>query len=360
MVQDSIPGSGAMEGGGAYNRHSRIPAGGIIFALAPLESAARKAVLEHDDRPVVVADYGSSEGKNSLVPMRIVIEALRSHLGAQRPIVVCHTDLPANDFKSLFELLENDPDRYTRDDTNVFPCVIGRSFYQALFPPDQVDLGWCSYAAMWISQIPSVVPDHIFVPRMTGRARVAFEQHAAQDWETFLSLRAGELRPGGRLVVVVPGARDEGNSGYEAIMDHAYAVLSDMVADGAVSTDERARMTLGVWPRRRRDLLAPFRNDGRYRNLTVEYCETSELPDPAWVDYERDGNKEALVNKHAGFYRSIFAPSLASWLTRARDAEARRNFSEQLESRLKRRLMVDPAPINSLVETLVFAKPGSA
>jgi hypothetical protein len=143
-------------------------------------------------------------------------------------------------------------------------------------------------------------------------------------------------------------------------MDHAYAVLGDMVANGAVSTDERARMALGVWPRRRRDLLAPFRKDGRYRNLTVEYCEASELPDPAWVDYERDGNKEALVNKHAGFYRSIFAPSLASWLTRARDAEACRNFSEQLESRLKLRLMVDPAPINSLVETLVFAKPGSA
>jgi SAM dependent carboxyl methyltransferase len=360
MVQDSIPGSGAMEGDGAYNRHSRIPAGGVVFALAPLEAAARRAILEHDDRPVVIADYGSSEGKNSLVPMRIIIETFRSQLGAQRPIVVCHTDLPANDFKSLFELLENDPDRYTKDDPNVFPCVIGRSFYQALFPPDRVDLGWCSYAAMWISQIPSVLPDHIFVPRMTGRARVAFERHAAQDWETFLSLRGSELRPGGRLVVVVPGAGDEGNSGYEAIMDHAYAVLSDMVADGAVSTDERARMALGVWPRRRRDLLAPFHNDGRYRNLTVEYCETSELPDPAWVDYERDGDKEALVDKHAGFYRSIFAPSLASWLTRAGDAEARRNFSEQLESRLKRRLMVDPAPINSLVETLVFAKPRSA
>jgi hypothetical protein len=251
-------------------------------------------------------------------------------------------------------------DRYTRGDPNVFPCVIGRSFYQALFPPGQVDLGWCSYAAMWISQIPSVAPDHIFVRRMTGRARVAFEQHAAQDWETFLSLRASELRPGGRLVIVVPGARDEGDSGYEAIMDHAYAVLGDMVADGAVSTDERARMALGVWPRRRRDLLAPFRNGGCYCNLTVEHSETSELPDPAWADYERDGNREALVNKHAGFYRSIFAPSLASWLTRVQDPEARRNFGEQLESRLKRRLMANPAPINSLVETLVFAKPGSA
>jgi hypothetical protein len=135
---------------------------------------------------------------------------------------------------------------------------------------------------------------------------------------------------------------------------------SELIGDGAVTADERARMALGVWPRRRRDLLAPFQDGGRFCDLTVEYSETSELPDPAWVDYGRDGNKEALVNKHAGFYRSIFAPSLASRLTRAQDAEARRNFSEQLEGRLKLPLMAAPAPINSLVETLVFAKPSSA
>jgi hypothetical protein len=68
-------------------------------------------------------------------------------------------------------------------------------------------------------------------------------------------------------VIVVPGAKGEGGSGYEAIMDHAYAVLGDMVADGAVSADERARM-VGVWPRRRRDLLAPFQDGGRFCDLT--------------------------------------------------------------------------------------------
>jgi hypothetical protein len=69
-------------------------------------------------------------------------------------------------------------------------------------------------------------------------------------------------------------------------------------------------MALGVLPRRRRDLLAPFEHSER--NPTVEYCETFELPDPAWADHGRNRNKEALVNKHTGFYRSIFAPSLAS------------------------------------------------
>jgi hypothetical protein len=356
MVEKSIPGSGAMEGGGSYNRHAKIPAGGAVFALPHLQTAAKNAFLGPEDHPVVIADYGSSEGKNSLIPVRFVIETFRSRLGPDRPIIVYHTDLPANDFGSLFKLLGTDPDRYSLDDPAVFPCAIGRTFYQSILPPNYVHLGWCSYAAMWISEFPLVSPNHIFVPRMDATARFAFERQAAQDWERFLSLRASELRAKGRLVVVLPAAREDGRSGYEAIMDDAYGVLEDMVCDGAIAANERARMALGVWPRRRTELLAPFERDGRCRSLKVEHCETSELADPAWADYEKDGNKEALAARQAAFYRSVFAPSLGSWLSSSDNLEALQKFSERLEHGLRQRLMMRPAPINSLVETIVISK----
>ena len=51
-------------------------------------------------------------------------------------------------------------------------------------------------------------------------------------------LRAKELRPGGRLVVVVPGARDDGLSGFENFMNHANAVLMEMVDEGTITADE--------------------------------------------------------------------------------------------------------------------------
>jgi SAM dependent carboxyl methyltransferase len=258
-----------------------------------------------------------------------------------------------NDFRTLFALLDNDPERYLLNDKCVFPCVIGRSFYQSVLPPAHVHLGWSSYAAMWISQIPPVQPDHIFVPRMTGAARFELERQAAQDWKTFLTLRAAELRSGGRLVVVLPAARDDGSSGFETIMDHAYDVLGEMVRDDAISSNERGRMALGVWPRRRRDLLAPFEANKRYCDLTIESCETSELVDPAWKGYELGGDKEALAIRHAAFYRSVFAPSLASWLIRADEPEARREFADRLERGLMQRIKDEPAPVNSLVETMV-------
>jgi hypothetical protein len=291
--------------------------------------------------------------------MRIAIEVVRVRLGSDRPIFDYHEDLPANDFNALFEVLDKDPQSYALNAPNIFPCAVGRSFYESVLPPNHVHLGWCSYAAMWISRIPTRIPGHFFAPLSTGAVRAAFDQQGAQDWERFLSLRAGELRPGGRLVITVPTANDDGLSGGEDLMDHANATLAEMVDEGAITADERARMALGVWTRRKRDLLAPFVRDGEFRDLKVEHCETNTLADAAWADYERDGIIEALANKQALLFRVVFAPTLAGALAGNGGAERLRAFSNRLESGLKRRLASQPRPINSLVETIVLAKSGA-
>ena len=70
-------------------------------------------------------------------------------------------------------------------------------------------------------------------------------------------------------------------SGFENIMDQANSVLVQMVADGAIMAEERARMVLGAHPRRKRDLLAPFEGEECFQHLIVEDLEMSELPDAA-------------------------------------------------------------------------------
>lgn len=57
---------------------------------------------------MIIADYGSSQGKNSLVPMRIAIEALRARIGSDRAIMVCHVDLPVDDFNTSFKTSDAD------------------------------------------------------------------------------------------------------------------------------------------------------------------------------------------------------------------------------------------------------------
>jgi len=355
MIDERMSASGAMEGGGAYNKHAILQAGGSAFALPHWENAVRNLVPGRDE-PIVVADYGSSQGKNSLVPMRIAIETLKSRLGSDRPILVCHVDLPVNDFNALFALLDADSNRYCLDEPNVYSCAIGKSFYRRVLPPNYVHLGWSAYSALWISRIPAQLPDHIWVPACNGPAREAFDRQAEEDWKAFLSLRASELRPGGRLTVVLPGGDDHGRCGIDDMMDHANTVLSEMVEDGSIAAHERAQIVLGAWTRSRRELLAPFAANGQFQGLIVEHCDNSAVADPAWAAYQRDGNKEILVKKHAAFFRATFAPSLASALERLQDAEERHAFSERLEDGLRRRLVREPAPVNLTDETIVFAK----
>jgi hypothetical protein len=61
-----MPSHGVMEGRGAYNKYAKLPAGGAALALPLFERAASNVELDTSDLPVVIADYGSSQGKNSL------------------------------------------------------------------------------------------------------------------------------------------------------------------------------------------------------------------------------------------------------------------------------------------------------
>ena len=358
MVKDSSRPSAAMEGKGSYNRHSLIPSGGGALALPHLKRAVANAPLEAFDQPIVIADYGSSQGLNSLAPMRVAIDVIRMQLGPDQPILAYHVDQPSNDFNSLFDVLDASPDRYARDDRNVFPCAIGRSFYEGVLPPNSVHVGWTSYAAQWVSRVPAPIPGHFYFARSTGKVRAAWERQGLQDWESFLTLRARELRPGGCLVVSVPGADENGASAFEGIMDHANAELAVMVDDGVVAAEERIRMALNVWARRKADLVAPFAKEGRFQSLILKEGETCVLRDPAWDAFEADRDAETLAAKRAMFFRSIFTPTLALSLdkVRAGDPSASLAFADRLTSGLRRRLAASPAPMHSLVQIVVVAK----
>src|SRR5260370_16516932 len=133
MLNQATATHGVMEGGGSYNRHAGIPAGGGLLALPFLEQAARNVTLEGGEQPVVIADYGCSQGKNSLTPMRTAIKALRKRLGSDRAISIVHVDQAANDFNTLFEVLQSDPERYPLDDPAIFSSTIASSFSDQLF-----------------------------------------------------------------------------------------------------------------------------------------------------------------------------------------------------------------------------------
>jgi hypothetical protein len=344
-----------MEGNGAYNAHATIPAAGGQSALGILHVAAR-AVHPAPDGPIVIADYGSAEGKNSLAPIRTAVASFRARYALDRPILVVHVDQPKNDFNTLFDLLDSAPERYSAHDHFVFPSAVGRSFYTAVFPPEWVHLGWSSYAAVWLSRIPKAIPDHFISLRSTEAVRAAYARQAQDDWKLFLSLRATELRRGGRLVVVLPAVDEDGSWGLEEFMDHANAALRDLVDAGAIGAGEMARMALAAYPRTKQELLAPFAAGGSFSGLTVEHCDVQVLADPAWSAYERSHDRQALAREHALLFRVIFTPTLASALDEHRSADERSAFADRLTDALERRLIDAPTPQHRYVASIVLAK----
>ncbi len=345
-----------MEGKGAYNRHARMQAAAGNVGVPKLEQAAGSVDLGADDRPVCIADYGSSQGRNSLAPMRSAIAVLRGRMGPSRPISVTHTDLPDNDFSALFNTLHNDPGSYLRNDPNIFPAAVGRSFYESVLPPRHVALGWSAMAAQWLSRLPATIPGHFHSLLAEGPVRAVFAEQAAADWQRFLSLRAAELCPTGRLVVLQPALGEGGLQGMERLFQATDASLDELRETGVIRDAEHARMTIGDWVRTRQELLAPFARSGPFAGLSVVACEILEGPDPTWAAYLEHRDVARLGEQRARFIRATFAPTLSAALDPDRLPAERQAFTDALEAALARRAAADPHEFFQTVSVLMLAR----
>jgi hypothetical protein len=299
-----------MEGGGAYNRAAVMQAAGGGTAISFLTEAARLVDIT-GDAALVVADYGCSQGRNSLAPMRAAISALRSRVGSTRPISVTHIDQPANDFNTLFTVLKEHPESYLREDAAVYSAAVGRSFYEPVLPPGTVTLGWCATAAHWLSRVPVPMPDawHMTLTRDTGVKR-EFERQAADDWRLFLIMRSTELRVNGRLVVYLMTKLDDGSVGWD-LLGKAFEVLRSEFLQSELSA--RFPHAAPVFPtvfRSREELLAPF-DTHDLSNLELEHHDAAPAPDPIWDDYQVDRDRDAFGRRWGALFRAL-SRSLAS------------------------------------------------
>jgi SAM dependent carboxyl methyltransferase len=347
-----MSGSGAMEGGGYYTAHSQPQEAYGELGFEWLEAAAAEAPV---DGTLVVADMGAAGGGNSLEPMRRAIAALRERRG-DAPVLVVHTDIPANDFSALFELVASSPKTYVTDD--VYALAEGRSFYERLFPDAYLTLGWSSIAVHWLSTVPTAIPDHVYCSFATGEARDALREQSARDWRAFLGARAAELRPGGRMVVVGGAALDDGSSGAEGLMDMANRALEGLVSVGILREDEYARMTIPTWNRTTAEFVTPF--EGEAVGLDLRRHTLRTLDDAYLAKYREDGDADAYATAVAGFFEAAFEPSLWSALDDARDADDRAALAARFNGRLRTAIAADPEAASCTwhVVVLDIAKPG--
>lgn len=341
----------AMQGGGFYNRHSAMQATGIAALLSLWEAACR--TVDIGDTPVTIVDYGCSQGRNSMIPMRKAIDVVRSRAGATIPIEVVHTDLPSNDFSSLFEALISDPNSYMTGTTGVFPLAIGKSYFAPLLPPDRVHLGWSTWALQWMSTNTIDAPDHILAGMSRSPAvAAAVAAQQASDWQCFLTQRSREMRPGAKLVAGFT-ARADAETGWEWLLGELWSALADMRRDGLLSEREQGQMTIPIGLRSLEDIKAPFRQSGSFAELTLEHLDLVKVSDAFWPEFDGSGDRLAFARQHADLTRAWSGPLLTGVAPRSREQT---KFVDELFSRFERRLSEDPRPHEPYMAAVVLSK----
>ncbi|WP_246737391.1 class I SAM-dependent methyltransferase [Nordella sp. HKS 07] len=340
----------AMEGSGFYNRNSSLQAAGIAAVLPLWEAAIQSADPGGGD--LVIADYGSSQGRNSMLPIRMAIDALRAKVGNNIPVQVIHTDLPSNDFASLFKALEEDADSYMARNSHIFPSAIGRSYFDPIIPAGRVTLGWNSWTLQWMSRTIEA-PDHVFARFSNSPAVVdAVAKQQADDWQRFLRARAFELRPGGKLLSLFV-ADDPGHRSWRWIGGEFWGAIADMGDSGLLSERERLSLTFPTNARSLEEIEAPFLNDGQFAGLRIERLELMKGSDPFWGDFEATGDANKLGQSWADTMKAVFKPTALRAISPDRNGE---ELVEELFSRFASRVAASHQEHEHYLAAVVLAK----
>ncbi len=272
--------------------------------------------------------------------MQVAIEGLRAR-ASNVPITVIHIDQPGNDFSSLFALLNSSSDSYLQMHSETYAAAVGRSFFEPVLPPASVTLGWSSFAVVWLTRTPPEALGHVSAALVPPEVLLRLRAQGDADWRRFLAARAGELRPGGRLVVLVPGPF----AGRRPLMQTLATTLRQLVADGRLSKAACQRAFIPTLPRSGMELRAPFA-EGAFAGLSLEEQEDwPDFPDAAWERYRGDGDVATLTEAYLAFFQATFLPSLLHSLEPFDTASERQSIVDTLEGAIRAAIKTDPQPL---------------
>jgi hypothetical protein len=152
----------SMQGGdddGSYAKNSEAPASAITICKPLFLVAIQSLKLfrrEEEMDSVRVADLGCATGYNTLATIDMVVESLRrryiQECGLEPEFEAFFSDLPSNDFNSLFRSLPAAmlSDGKTR---RYFAAGVPGSFYGRLFPKRKLHVVVSLSALQWLSKV---------------------------------------------------------------------------------------------------------------------------------------------------------------------------------------------------------------
>jgi gibberellin A4 carboxyl methyltransferase len=271
-----------------------------------------------------IADFGCSEGRNSIHVMQRLIPALRAR--TSRPIQTIHSDLPTNDYAGLLRGLRSEGRSVFGDD--VFSTVVGGSMFDQLLPPRSTHLAMTFNAIGFLSRRPLerlpgyILPNGPSARRGVGAVdaadRAVFAAQALADIESFLCARAAEMVPGGKLLIEVFGAGDSGRT-CDGIYDALNDAVLEVLAAGTIDREGYEAFYQSVYFRTLDELIAPVATpEASLAPLfQLDRAKTYEVEVPFVEEFRRSGDAAAFARSYTDFFRAFTEPVLrAAFATR--------------------------------------------
>lgn len=305
--------SGATEGmvgDGYYDANSSFQARTAASAADILATAVDAMALAPGE-PATIADYGCSEGRNSMAVVGRALGLLAAR-GAGA-MAVLHNDLPTNDWNTLAANLGG-ADSYLRAFPEVRPIFAPTGFFERVTLPGCVALGTSGSAAHWLSR----QPPGLAMPRSLFRSDAPTDQlplilgQAADDWAAFLAARADELKPGGVLIVQMLGSDggvDPVRVSAAGLMHLMNLCIIEQIDSGDVPADVYSRYCFPVVPRTVTEATAPLSGPLGGR-LELLHCGLTPVASPYRAALERTGDVAAFARDYTDFTRAFSESSL--------------------------------------------------
>ncbi|KAH1121173.1 hypothetical protein J1N35_004333 [Gossypium stocksii] len=314
----------SMKGGkgeASYANNSQAQALHARSMLHLLEEALDSVHLSSPEVPFVVVDLGCSCGSNTIYIVDVIIKHMVKRYessGYEPPeFSAFFSDLPSNDFNTLFQLLpplanngcsSMEECLASNGHRSYFAAGVPGSFYRRLFPARSIDVFHSAFSLHWLSQMPESVLDRrstaynkgrVFIHGASDSSANAYKKQFQTDLAKFLRARSIEMKRGGSMFLVCLGRTsvdptDQGGAGL-LFGTHFQDAWDDLVQEGLISAEKRDNFNIPVYAPSLQDFKEVVEADGSF---TVNKLEVFKGGSPLVVSRPDDASEvgRALAN----------------------------------------------------------------
>ncbi|KAL8462434.1 hypothetical protein ACS0TY_033452 [Phlomoides rotata] len=252
-----------------------------------LKDALDGVRLSSPESTFAVADLGCSCGSNTVYTVEVIIKHMIKRYeaaGCEAPeFSAFFSDLPSNDFNTLFQLLPPNGGATMEDclasdnHRSYFVAGVPGSFYRRLFPSRSIDVFYSAFSLHWLSQVPEAVLDKksksynkgkVFIHGATQTTAIEYKKQFQNDLGNFLGFRSKEMKRGGSMFLVCLG-RTSPDPTHQAAAGHLFGThfqdaWDDLVKEGLISSEKRDSFNIPVYAPSVEDFKEVVERDGSF------------------------------------------------------------------------------------------------